>query len=222
MRQTDAINLKYCLLFRNISDANLNDILDNTQYKFISINKHDIYCYAGDACRHADIMLSGEMVARMTGLSGRQVEVIRIKQGDLIAPCFIYSSINTLPVEIECIENSLLMRMSIDTFTDIINNNTDVCHNFLRIVSDTGAYLATKIEFLSLMTIREKVVYFLRSEIKTQHSLKLTLDISRQRMANSFAIQKFSLMRCLAELANKNIIKINGKEIEIIDIKRLK
>ena len=94
--------------------------------------------------------------------------------------------------------------------------------NFIRCLSDIGSYLASKIGFLSLLTVREKVAGYLRSEAALQQSLHVRLDTSRQRLADSFAIQKFSLLRCLAEMEQQGIIKVDGKEITILAPERLR
>ena len=221
--QQNVINaLTKCPLFRDIGEQEIASIIGQTDTRTVRLPRHYTYCHSGDQCRHADIVMDGELAARMAGISGRQVEVIRIRQGDIIAPCFIYSSDRTLPVEIETVADTQILRMSPGTLSALADNNPVIRRNFIRTLSDISAYLATKIGFLSLMTIREKVAYYLRTEAIEQRSLHLRMDMSRQRMADSFAIQKFSLLRCLAGMVEEGIIRIDGKEIEIVDIRRLK
>lgn len=214
--------LMACPLFNGMGEQDIVSALSHANCKTVRVHKHDTYCMDGDTCQHADILISGELAARMTGISGRQVEVIRIRRGDIIAPCFIFSSNRTLPVEIDAISDTDILRMSPETLSALTDTNTRIRHNFIRTLSDISAYLASRIGFLSLMTIREKVVCYLRSEAMAQHSLRLRLDLSRQRMADSFAIQKFSLLRCLASLCEEGIIRRDGKDIEITDIRRLR
>lgn len=222
MEQTYKDALIQCPLFEGMSQKEIVFELGSIPYRIIRYARNDIYCLCGDDCRTVDIVTSGEMVVRMTGVSGRQVEVLRLRSGDIIAPCFIFSSDRLLPVEIVATENTQLLRMSPEALEHLIDMSSHIRHNFIRTLSDIGAYLATKIGFLTLKTVREKVVYLLRSEAIAQHSLKLTLSRSRQCIADSFAIQKFSLMRCLAELEEEGIIAVNGKEITILDARRLK
>ena len=74
---------------------------------------------------------------------------------------------------------------------------------------------------LTLHTVREKVPIFLLEEAKKCGSDSFILKKSRQEIADSFAIQKFSLQRCLNELAAEGIILLDGKSIVIIDRQRL-
>lgn len=54
-----------------------------------------------------------------------------------------------------------------------------------------------------------------------QNSTTITLDKSRQSIAEEFGIQKFSLMRSLAALADEGIIEIDGKNIVILKPEQL-
>lgn len=214
--------LESCPLFNDMRQEQICQMIYMAGYKTMELKKNDIYQTCGDMAEEAVIVTKGELSARLTGMSGRQVEVIKIKRGDIIAPCFIFASDRKLPVDIEATEDSKILRIKRQQLSVLIDTNEQIRRNFIRYLSDIGSYLATKIGFLSLMTIREKIIYFLRSEVVVQHSLNIKLNTTRQRLAESFAVQKFSLLRCLAELAKDNIIRINGKNIEIVDIHRLR
>ena len=85
-----------------------------------------------------------------------------------------------------------------------------------------SAFLASKMRFLSLFSVREKVVYSLLSLSRAQGSSRVTLDKSRQAIADSFGIQKFSLLRCLAELEESGAIRVDGRTITITDRGKLR
>lgn len=214
--------LTRCSLFRGMAEDDIHAVLVGIDHRTVEYAKGETYCLDGDLCRHADIVLGGQLVVRMTGMSGRQVEVIRLFNGDIIAPCFIFATDRRLPVGIEAVECTRVLRMSASTLESLVDTYPLIRHNFIATLSDIGSYLASRIGFLSLMTVREKVVFFLRSEAAAQHSLCLRLDKTRQCIADSFAVQKYSLLRCLADLQGQGIISVNGREIRILDIRRLR
>ncbi|MDD7558154.1 MAG: helix-turn-helix domain-containing protein, partial [Porphyromonas somerae] len=47
------------------------------------------------------------------------------------------------------------------------------------------------------------------------------LSNSRQEIADTFGIQKFSLLRCLSEFEDNGAIKIDGKQITILNSDKL-
>ena len=68
----------------------------------------------------------------------------------------------------------------------------------------------------------EKVAIFLLEESQKRNSETFTLTKSRQEIADSFAIQKFSLQRCLNAFAAEGAILLDGKHVTIVDKQKLK
>ena len=223
MTEQQTINsLTHCPLFQRMSEMEIADALASISHKVIHFKKHDIYAIAGFEYPHADIVLHGNMTARMVAASsGRQLEVIQLQKGDVIAPNFIFADKNVMPVTIETECEVRILRMSSRSLQHLVDTYATIRWNFINILSNIGAYLASKMKFISLLTIKEKVKFYLRAEALAQRSKVITLGKSRQHLADSFAIQKFSLIRCLAELAEDGAISINGKEITILDIRKL-
>ena len=193
MEQKTLKALSLCPLFRGISLGQLEATIDSVGYKILKFDKKDIYILAGMPYRHADIVIEGEMVARMVSLSGKSVEVSRLKQGDIVAPAFIFAKDNLMPVSVET-EKAL---------------------------SDIDVFLTKKMRILSLFTVREKVSYFIKEAAGKQGSNVVQLDKSRQEIAESFGIQKFSLLRTMSELSDLGAIKVEGKKITILDRSKL-
>ena len=222
MNSTISNALLCCSLFQGLTIQDISNVLQKCHPKTKTLHRQDAYYLSGDIYRNVDIVIFGEMVVRMTGASGRQVELIRVKCGEIIAPCYIYSTNRQLPGEITPAETTQLLSFSHDSFKLLIDTYPIIRDNFIGTLSDISSYLAEKIGFLSLMTTREKVIHYLRSELRSQHSLHLKLGLSRQRIADSFGIQKFSLLRCIASLTREGIIMVKGKLIDILDISKLK
>ena len=213
--------LSHCSLFSGISLQQLEEMVDHINCKVVKFDKKDIYILAGMPYRHADIILDGKMVARMVSLSGKSVEVSKLYSGDMVAPAFLFAQNNVMPVSVETEEDTKILRMSPEKFGRLIDTNTVVRHNFIRILSDIDVFLTKKMRILSLFTVREKVSYFIKEAARKQDSNVVVLDKSRQEIAESFGIQKFSLLRTMSELSAAGAIRVEGKKITILDNSKL-
>ena len=213
--------LSHCSLFSGISLQQLEEMVDHINCKVVKFDKKDIYILAGMPYRHADIILDGKMVARMVSLSGKSVEVSKLYSGDMVAPAFLFAQNNIMPVSVETEEDTKILRMSPEEFVRLIDTNTVVRHNFIRILSDIDVFLTKKMRILSLFTVREKVSYFIKEAARKQDSNVVVLDKSRQEIAESFGIQKFSLLRTMSELSAAGAIRVEGKKITILDNSKL-
>ena len=214
--------LQKCPLFAGMSTLSIDLALGNISYQIINFAPRDVYTWAGMPCRFADIVLSGSLICRMVSLSGKQVEVTRLRPGNLIAPAFIFAKNNSMPVSVETDSEVTLLRMTPQTLKKLIDDDADIRMNYIRSLSNIDVFLTHKMKVLSLFTVREKVAYLLLERAGEQNSNTIRLTRSRQEIADSFGIQKFSLLRVLSEFEKEGVIRVDGKTIEIIDRSRLK
>lgn len=214
--------LQKCPLFAGMSTLSIDLALGNISYQIINFAPRDVYTLAGMPCRFADIVLSGSLICRMVSLSGKQVEVTRLRPGNIIAPAFIFAKNNSMPVSVETDSEVTLLRMTPQTLKKLIDDDADIRMNYIRSLSNIDVFLTHKMKVLSLFTVREKVAYLLLERAGEQNSNTIRLTRSRQEIADSFGIQKFSLLRVLSEFEKEGVIRVDGKTIEIIDRSRLK
>ena len=214
--------LSSSVLFEGFSRELILSALEKVNYKLVEYDAGDIYLLEGTPCRWADIVVKGSLSARMIGDSGKEVVMDVRKTGDLMAPAFIFSHQNRIPVSIEAREKSLIFRMTPEDLVSLMDRDSRIRLNFVRSISDISVFLASKVRLLSLSSVRDKVVYLLHAEYKKQGSELLHLNRSRQQIAESFGIQKFSLIRCLNELQAEGLVEVSGKDIRLLKVDHFK
>ena len=180
----------------------------------ISLGSAEVFAYAGDACLHADIIIRGQMSTKLEGPSGRTIRMHTHTTGNMLAPAFLFAHHNLYPVTIETITDVVLLRLMPHDVESLIHQNNQVAMNFIRILSNNIDFLTQKVGLLSL-SVREKVEQFLKSEVQKQRSNRIHVGMSRQELADSFGIQKYSLQRCLSEMQKEGLICLDGKFIEV-------
>ena len=199
----DTLNgLKACLLFKGLTENEIIDLMHQVQYRVQEYEKGDVFALSGDPCRHANIMVSGEMSAKLIGPSGRVIRMDLHHSGQLLAPAFLFVNDGHYPVTIEADMRSILQL------------EPRVALNLVAILSNNINFLTNKVSLLS-MTVREKVGSYIKTEMKRQGTSSIMVTLSRQQLADEFGIQKYSLQRCLHELQEEGVIRIDGKHIDI-------
>lgn len=208
--------------FNGLTAKEIKELLQTVNYKIVEYPAKEIYTLAGMPCKYADFILKGELISRMTGLSGKQVQIDRLKACVLIAPAFIFAKNNAMPVSVETAQHTTIIRMMPSELKHLIDTNERIRMNFIQLLSSIDVFLTQKLRMLSLFTVREKVAYFLMKAAKEQQSRTIKLSNSRQEIADTFGIQKFSLLRCLSEFEDNGAIKIDGKQITILNSDKMK
>ncbi len=214
--------LTKCPLFAGMTSVEIEVSMAGVSYSIVNYDSHDIYALTGMPCKTLDIVVRGVLVCRMSSLSGRQVEVSRLREGNLVAPAFIFGKDNSMPVGVETDTDVTVLRMQKPVFRSLIGTNEQIRDNFIRVLSNINAFLTHRMRVLSLFTVKEKVAYLLLERAGEQGSNVVHLSRSRQEIADSFGIQKFSLLRVLSDFAKAGAIRINGREVTILDRSKMR
>lgn len=214
--------LQKCPVFAGITPTEIEIALSGSSYKIVNYDKHDIYALAGMPCQNADIIIEGTLICRMSSISGKQVEVSRLREGNIVAPAFLFGKNHNMPVGVETATRVTVLRFRRDEFARLLRDNWQLTENFIHVLSNINIFLTRRMRVLSLFTVREKVVWLLLERAGEQGSNVVHLYRSRQEIADSFGIQKFSLLRVLADLQKEGAISINGKEITILDRSKMR
>ncbi|MDY4218573.1 MAG: Crp/Fnr family transcriptional regulator [Prevotella sp.] len=213
--------LAKCPLFAGMNAIQIKLTLEAISHRMVTLPSHEVYALAGMPCKYADIIIKGRLISRMSSLSGKQVEVSRLEQGNIVAPAFIFAKNTAFPVSVETDGEVELFRMRPEELKKLIDTDDKIRENFIRILSNINVFLTHKMKVLSLFTVKEKVAHLLLEMARKQDSEQIKLNRSRQEIADSFGIQKFSLLRVLADFEKVGALSINGKEITIIDKRKL-
>lgn len=214
--------LGQCPLFAGMSPTEIEIAMSGVTYRLVDYDNHDIFALAGMPCRYADIVVDGVLICRMSSISGKQVEVSRLRRGNIVAPAFLFGKSSGMPVGVETGSKVTVLRMAKDTFAQLLRDNWQLNENFIHVLSNINIFLTRRMRVLSLYTVREKVAWLLMERAGEQGSNVIHLYRSRQEIADSFGIQKFSLLRVLSDFQKEGAIKINGKEITILDRSKMR
>lgn len=207
--------LKQCPLFKNLDESEIIDLMHTIRYRVIRFHKGDMLACAGSVCQYADIIISGEMVAYITGPSGRIIRMTAHQSGKLLAPAFLFATDNHYPVTVEATGNATVLRLTTGDLETMLHSDQRLMMNYITILSDIISQLTKKVRMLS-MSVREKVSLYLIEQSRLQQTKNIILPLSRQELADHFGIQKYSLLRCLNELKQEGVIRVEGRHIHIL------
>lgn len=214
--------LSRSVLFSNINNSDIELFLNNNDYKIEQYTKNDVFALAGDKVNHLMLVLEGELIARMVSESGKYIQIDKIDSGRIIAPAMLFATDNVFPVNVIPDAETSVFFMHKNHFLRAMHQNEKLLHNFIRIVSDINRFLSTKIHSLSLKTIRGKLAEYLLQEEERQGGNKtVTLLLTKQELADKFAVARQALSRSLSELEEEGMILIEGRKITIVDRNRL-
>lgn len=223
MIEEEVINqLTYCPLFQGIDAQEIEKLLENSGYKLDSYGKNDIVALIGYPCNHLLIILKGTLIARMVSDSGKFVDIEKMGVGKVLAPAMLFADDNVFPVNVLPEEDVVLFKIKKEKFLEWMQNNAKMLSNFIRLISNVNRFLSQKIHFLSLKSLRGKIAeYLITLSEQDNNSSIVSIPLTRQDMADKFGVSRQSLIRSLSELEALNFIKVEGRNIKLLDVDAL-
>ena len=132
MKESIFVTLQKCTVFEGFTPEEIREALSMVSYRMVELAARETYVLAGMPCRYADIIVEGEMIARMSGLSGKQAQIERLGESILIAPAYIFAHNNEMPVSVETSKKTTLLRMRPSELKLLIDTNERIRWNFIQ------------------------------------------------------------------------------------------
>lgn len=210
------------ILFGNVSEADISNLLETAAYRVVAYRPKDIVALQGAPCNHLMIVLSGLLQGQMVNDAGKLVVIEELQASQLLAPAFLYAPKNNLPVNIIAMESSEILFIHRDDFTLWMQQNRQLLQNFLMLISGRSHFLSDKIMFLSLKSIKNKIADYLLRQLPDLSADVIHLAETQQEIADSFGVTRPSLARALAEMEQEGVISIDRKVIKVRNMPALR
>lgn len=156
MKESIFVTLQKCTVFEGFTPEEIREALSMVSYRMVELAARETYVLAGMPCRYADIIVEGEMIARMSGLSGKQAQIERLGESMLIAPAYIFAHNNEMPVSVETSKKTTLLRMRPSELKLLIDTDERIRWNFIQHLSRIDIFLSQKMRMLSLSPSRRR------------------------------------------------------------------
>jgi CRP-like cAMP-binding protein/CheY-like chemotaxis protein len=119
-------------------------------------------------------------------------------------------------------EDSEIYKIPSEDFLSLVYKNRDVAGQFIKMLSNKVEEQEKLLLKLAYDTVRKRTAHALMQFTKG-HDLKnsVSFRVTRDDLASMVATATETLIRCLSEFKEDGIIEIKGREITILDCKRL-
>ena len=189
-------------VFKGCSKKEMVEFLKKCSLKEEYYKTGDFIAMQDDTCSSLYLLTEGNIIAKMTNEEGKEVIIDHLKSPDILAPAFIFGSENYFPVSLQAETDCKLYALSREDFLKIMEADSTVLRNFLRIISDRSVFLSRKVNEFALQNLTERIITYLKFQRKISNV---------QDVAFIFGVARPSLSRALSMLAEKGVIKKTGE-----------
>ena len=201
--------LKSVGLFHGIGTAELETLLNCIGAEIKNVGKGEIILLAGDRPRHVGIVLTGQFHITREDYDGNRSLVAAVTPGEIFAEAMCCAGVSESPVTVTAGDESDVMLMNFSRIPRVCPNSCPfharLIENMLSLVAKKNILLQSRMEIISLKSIRAKVLRYLESFAPKQGE-KIAIPFNREEMADFLCVERSALSHELARMKKDGLI----------------
>ena len=204
------MKLSECKLFRNTRiDFDVINVITYPDKATIALEN--------EFSDNLGIVLEGKAHVKAYSLGGKNFTMNTLYPGQLFGDVLMFSKQNqTFPGTIITQGKTTIAYIPNNEFKEYIKHDYDLLENFLSMLSEKTYEMNIKSKPLSQDSVRDKILFWLYQERRTQQSNIITLNMTKEELANQLYIQRPSLSRELILMKQDGLIDYDRWTITII------
>lgn len=209
-------------VFKNMSAAEIIQVLNTVHYQVRTYRSDDIIAYAGEECEDLFILIEGKVRGEMSNFEGKNIVISEIPAPNSFAEGFLFAKNNKLKINIRAVSDSRVLFIQKSYFSQLLSENRKVLENYLRIISNRFVIVTEKLNFLMIKNVKGKLAYYITNRENSFPGKKhFPLGKTHEELAIFLGIARPVVTRNLLEMKKQGIISIEKKMIRIKDRQRL-
>jgi CRP-like cAMP-binding protein len=223
-QEVNICDCKQCVLrplfFNNVEDEDLKNICNSKHEE--SFLKGELICEEGEEIKEFMYLKTG-LVKIFKKIEDNRDQIIKIARPfDFVSMLSVFSD-TYYKYSVSALEDSTVCYIDLAVIKNFVNSNGKFALDLLKNMSKNSDDLINTSLNISKRNLRGRIayvlIYFAEYIYKTS---TFELPVSRKEIGEFIEMTTENVIRTLSEFRKDNIIKINGKIIEITDYKRLK
>lgn len=206
-------------LFNEIAPAELDKIAASVSE--MHVPRGEILFRRGDPCLGFHIVIYGQVKLAFTSVDGNEKVVEIIGPGFSFGEAVMFVE-KPYVVSAQTLADSMLLHVPKSAVFDELERDPKFARKMLAGLSRRLHGLICDVEAYSLSSGTQRVIgYLLKSETPSDGD-QITLQVSKTVLASRLNLTPEHFSRILHDLAGKQMIRIDGRTITILDIEKLR
>ena len=207
--------LKETVVFNNIDEDIIKDILEKTKYEIKKYSPNESIAFRGDEVKGLYIILKGILITEMLTEEGNVIKIEELVPSDVIASAFIFGKKNSFPVDLAAKDEAEILYVERKEFLKLLFSQEKILENFLNEISNKTQLLTNKIwNSFNNKTIKKKFCDYVK---KNQKNNLFSIQ-NLGALAEFFGVERPSLSRVLSDLVkDEKLERIGRNKYKILD-----
>lgn len=207
-------------MFRELNTEQIARIAEHSQ--IIDFPKGTSVFNRGDAAVGLYILLEGQLKLGVTSPQGTEKIISIVTPGESFGEAILFLE-RQFPVYAQAILDSQVLLVPKNLIFSMLDHDAMFARKMLAGLSIRMHQLVQDIEMLSLQSCTQRFIgYLLQISADAPDASNITLPASKTTIASLLNLTPETLSRTLAKLQQLGLIEVNGKDVMITDVKKLR
>jgi len=213
-------SLSAFFMFKELSAEQIASIAEHSQ--LIDYPKGTSVFNRGEAAIGLYILLKGQLKLGVTSPQGSEKIISIVSPGDSFGEAILFLE-RQFPVYAQATLDSKVLLVPKNLIFSMLDNDTLLARKMLAGLSVRMHQLVQDIEMLSLQSCTQRFIgYLLQISADASDASNITLPASKTTIASLLNLTPETLSRTMAKLQQQGLIEVNGKDVMITDVKKLR
>lgn len=205
-------------LFSRFDAEQITDLFKELNYRLNNYSKDETIHMENEECKNLSIIICGTVEIQKIDSSGKVLSIAEFHEGDTFGENLIFGNKTNYPVTVISKTDTIILNIDKTSVTKLCQTNTNFLNEYLKIVSNKAIVLSSKLNEVTLKSIRQMICDFLLNEYENQKSRKIKINMTKNEWADKMGVQRPSLSRELIKMKEEGIIDYDRNTIEIKDL----
>ena len=214
--------MRQCVLLQPLEAEQFDQVVQTSYAKQLSDNS--ILFEQGAALTDIYLLISGGIKLLRLAPSGDEKVIEIIRPGQTFAEAVLFLGGSRYPVSAVSVSPSVVVAINADTYLKLLNESSTLCKNLLANLSQRLHWMVNEVDRLTLHNATFRLVDYLLSHISEDNNDRtgVSLVAPKHVIASRLSIKPETLSRTLKDLSKQGLINLDGPQIELVDIEKLR
>ena len=216
------LDLSQCPICSAIAPQNLNDLLDNMEYKTEKYSKGTTVARQGNQLKHLYLLIKGTVKTEMITENGGLLTIEIIKAPRPLASAFLFAQNNTFPVDVTAVDECLILMIPKEEIIKLFQKDAAFLQRYIMYNSNITQFLSNKLQVLTIKTIKGKLAHYLLEQLSICHIIDpsintFLMDKNQTELSKYFGVTRPSLARTLSTIQQEGAIIAQRNKITVLN-----
>ncbi len=214
--------MRQCVLLQPLEATQFDQVIETSQATQLSENS--ILFEQGSEFTHIYLLISGGIKLQRLAPNGDEKVIEIIRPGQTFAEAVLFFGGFRYPVSAVTISSSIVVGINAKEYLKLLNTSNELCINLLGNLSQRLHWMVNEVDRLTLHNATFRLVDYLLSHIPADSydQVGVSLAAPKHVVASRLSIKPETLSRTLKDLSKQGLIKLEGSEIELLNIEKLR